>query len=224
MSAPLIIAVDGPSASGKGTLARRLARALGLAYLDTGMIYRATAARLLEAGHDPADPLADPRAAARAARALALADLERPELRQEAVGQAASVVAANAEVRAALLEMQRRFAAHPPEGTAGAVLDGRDIGTVVCPEAAVKLFVTADLETRAGRRHKELLERGEPSIYARVVQDLEARDARDSARAVAPLKPAPGAHVLDTSEMNVEAAFDAAMRIIAAQRTSGSDD
>ena len=215
----MIITVDGPSASGKGTLARRLAEALGLAYLDTGMIYRATAARLLEAGQDPADP----GAAARAARALELADLERPDLRQEAVGQAASVVAAIPEVRAALLEMQRRFAARPPGGKAGAILDGRDIGTVVCPEAEVKLFVTAGLKTRAERRHKELLGRGEPSIYARVVQDLEARDARDSARAVAPLQPAPGAHVLDTSEMNVDAAFHAAMQIIAAHRTSEPD-
>ena len=215
----MIIAVDGPSASGKGTLARRLAEALGLAYLDTGMIYRATAARVLEAGQDPAEP----GAAARAARQLELADLERPDLRREEVGQAASVVAAIPEVRAALLEMQRRFAARPPEGKAGAILDGRDIGTVVCPEAEVKLFVTAGLETRAERRHKELLGRGEPSIYARVVQDLEARDARDSARAVAPLEPAPGAHILDTSEMNVEAAFHAAMQIIAAHRTSGSD-
>ena len=214
----MIIAVDGPSASGKGTLARRLAEALGLAYMDTGMIYRATAARVLEAGHDPAEPAA----AAGAARGLELADLERPDLRREAVGQAASVVAAIPEVRAALLEVQRHFAARPPDGKAGAILDGRDIGTVVCPEAEVKLFVTAGLETRAERRHKELLGRGEPSIYARVVQDLEARDARDSARAVAPLKPAPGAHVLDTSEMTVEAAFQAAMQIIAAHRTSGS--
>lgn len=213
----MIVAVDGPSASGKGTLARRLAAALNLAYLDTGMIYRATAARILAAGGDPSDPAA----ARAAAESLGLEDLERPDLRQEEVGQAASVVAAMPAVRAALLAMQRRFAAKPPAGKAGAVLDGRDIGTVVCPDAEVKLFVTADLETRAGRRHKELLERGEASIHARVVREMEARDARDSQRAAAPLKPAPDAFVLDTSEMDVDAAFEAAMRIIAERQQAG---
>ncbi len=216
----MIVAVDGPSASGKGTLARRLAAALNLAYLDTGMIYRAAAAKVLAAGQDPSDAAA----AAQAARELRLSDLERPDLRSEDVAQAASIVAANPEVRAALLAMQRRFAAQPPDGKAGAVLDGRDIGTVVCPDAEVKLFVTASPETRAARRHKELRDRGEPSIYARVVQEMEARDARDSARAVAPLKPAPGAHVLDTSKMDVDAAFEAALRIIAAHRPPGSAD
>jgi cytidylate kinase len=210
----MIIAVDGPSASGKGTLARRLAAALNLAYLDTGMIYRATAARILTAGQDPSDP----EAARAAAESLGLKDLDRPDLRQEEVGQAASIVAAMPAVRAALLEMQRRFAAKPPAGKAGAVLDGRDIGTVVCPDADVKLFVTANLETRAARRHKELLERGEASIHARVVREMEARDARDSQRAAAPLKPAPDALVLDTSEMDVDTAFEAAMRIVAERR------
>lgn len=209
----MIIAIDGPTASGKGTLARRLAGALGLAYLDTGMIYRAVAAKLLEAGRNPADR----NAAIRAAEGLDLADLERPDLRLERVGQGASIVAAIPEVRAALLEMQRGFAARPPGGKAGAVLDGRDIGTVVCPEADVKLFVTASPEARAARRHKELLDRGEPSIYARVVQEMEARDARDRARETAPLKPAPDAFVLDTSEMDVEVAFAAAMRIVASR-------
>ncbi len=212
----MIIALDGPSASGKGTLARHLAKALNLAYLDTGMIYRALAARLLEAGSDPADS----EAARRAARVLTVADLERPGLRREEVGQTASVVAAIPEVRAALLELQRQFAMRPPDGTAGAVLDGRDIGTVVCPQADVKLFVTASAEARAARRHKELLDRGEPSIYARVVQEMEARDARDSAREVAPLKPAPNALILDTSEMDEEAVFAAAMRIVAARTPS----
>ena len=212
----MIIALDGPSASGKGTLARRLAKALDLAYLDTGMIYRALAAKLLEAGADPADSAA----ARRAARALTVADLDRPGLRREEVGQAASIVAAIPEVRTALLELQRHFAMRPPDGKAGAVLDGRDIGTVVCPRAEVKLFVTASAEARAARRHKELLDRGEPSIYARVVQEMEARDARDSAREVAPLKPAPNASVLDTSEMDEEAVFAAAMRIVAAHMPS----
>ena len=214
----MIVAIDGPTASGKGTLARRLAAALGLARLDTGMIYRALAAKMLDAGRNPADPAA----AAEAAADLSFGDLERGDLRQEQVGQGASIVAAIPAVRAALLEMQRRFAAHPPGGKAGAVLDGRDIGTVVCPEAEVKLFLTASPEARAARRHKELLDRGEPSIYARVLRDMKARDARDSARDVAPLKPAPGACILDTSEMDEDAAFAAAMRIIATGTAGGS--
>ena len=212
----MIIAIDGPSASGKGTLARRLARELGFAFLDTGQIYRAVAARILERGDAPS--AAD--AAVRAAEGLDLAALERPDLRDERVAQAASVVAANPGVRAALLDLQRRFAAAPPGGAAGAVLDGRDIGTVVCPGADVKLFVTASLEARARRRHKELQERGEPSIYARVVQEMEARDARDSARATAPLKPAPDAIVLDTSEMDADGAFRAALQAIASKRAT----
>ncbi len=209
----MIVAIDGPTASGKGTLARRLAAALNLARLDTGMIYRALAAKLLDAGRDPADAAA----AAQAAAELSLKDLERGDLRREEVGQGASVVAAIPAVRGALLEMQRRFAAHPPGGKAGAVLDGRDIGTVVCPQADVKLFLTASPEARAARRHKELLDRGEPSIYARVLRDMEARDARDSARDTAPLKPASGASILDTSEMDEDEAFESAMRIVAAQ-------
>jgi cytidylate kinase len=212
----MIIAIDGPSASGKGTLARRLARELGFAYLDTGQIYRAVAARVLDQGGDPGD--AD--TALKAAKALDLSALDRPDLREERVAQAASVVAAIPAVRAALLDLQRRFAAAPPGGEPGAVLDGRDIGTVVCPDAPVKLFVTADLATRAARRHKELRERGETSIYAHVVQEMEVRDARDSARATAPLKPAPDAIVLDTSEMDADAAFRAASELIASKRTT----
>lgn len=210
----MIIAIDGPGAAGKGTLARRLARALDFAYLDTGAIYRAVAARLLAAGADPGDSAA----AVRVAAALRPDDLNRPDLRDERVSQAASRVAAIPAVREALLAMQRRFAHAPPGGKAGAVLDGRDIGTVVCPDAEVKLFVTAAQEARAARRHKELLERGEASIYARVVEEMRARDARDSARAAAPLKPAPDAAVLDTSEMDAEAAFRAAMGIIESRR------
>jgi len=210
----MIIAIDGPSASGKGTLARRLAAALDLAYLDTGTIYRAAAAKMLEAG---ADPASDAEAAGKVAQTLSFADLARPDLRQESIGQAASVIAAIPAVRAALLDLQRRFAAHPPEGKKGAVLDGRDIGTVVCPLADIKFFVTASPEARATRRHKELLDRGEPSIYARVVQEMEARDTRDSARDAAPMKAAPGAFVLDTDDLDADAAFEAAMRIVAAQ-------
>lgn len=206
----MIIAVDGPVAAGKGTLARRLAAALDLAYLDTGSIYRALGAKLLAAGAAPDDAAA----ATRAAEALSREDLSRPDLREEAVGQAASIVAAIPAVRAALLAFQRGFAADPPDGKRGAVLDGRDIGTVVCPDADVKFFVTADTETRARRRHKELLERGEKSIYARVLQDLRDRDARDSRRAVAPLQPAADAILIDSSEMDADSAFAAALAAI----------
>ncbi len=209
----MIVAVDGPSASGKGTLARRLAAALDYAHLDTGLLYRAVGAAVLAAGGDPAEPAV----AAAAARGLDLAALDPAPLRREAVGQAASVVAAIPEVRAALLDHQRRFAAAPPGGKAGAVLDGRDIGTVVCPRAEVKIFVTASAEQRARRRHKELLGRGEASIYARVVADLRARDRRDSDRAAAPLQPAGDAEVLDTDALGVDEAFRAALEIVEAK-------
>lgn len=209
----MIIAIDGPVAAGKGTLARRIAATLDFAHMDTGMIYRAVAARLLAEGGTPEDP----ERAILTARDLRLEDLERPDLRDETVGQGASVVAAIPEVRSALLALQRQFAAQPPDGKAGAVLDGRDIGTVVCPAADVKLFVTADLESRARRRHKELQERGDTIIYARVLEDMRARDARDSARAAAPLVPAADAITLDTSEMDAETALEAALAIIASR-------
>ncbi len=210
----MIIAVDGPVAAGKGTLARRLARARDYAYLDTGSIYRAVAAKILAAGGDPEDQLL----AVQAAQELEPGDLERGDLRRENVGQAASKVAANQGVREALLAFQRRFAETPPDGKAGAVLDGRDIGTVVCPEADVKLFLTASMEARAERRHKELLERGEESIYARVLQDLRERDARDSGRATAPMKAAADAIRLDTSGMDADQVFAAAMTEIDRRR------
>ncbi len=210
----MIVTVDGPSASGKGTLARRLAAALDFALLDTGLLYRAVGAAVLAAGGDPAEPAV----AAAAARSLDLAALDPAPLRREAVGQAASVVAANPEVRAALLDHQRRFAAAPPGGKAGAVLDGRDIGTVVCPRAEVKIFVTASPEARARRRHKELLERGEARIYARVVAEMRERDRRDSERAAAPLQPAPDAEVLDTTALDAEEAFQAALEIVERKR------
>lgn len=210
----MIIAVDGPVAAGKGTLARRLAGALGLAYLDTGSIYRAVAAKILAAGGDPEDH----GLAVEAALGLDPADLARGDLRREDVGQAASKVAANQAVRAALLDFQRRFARQPPGGESGAVLDGRDIGTVVCPGAEVKFFLTASIEARAARRHKELLQRGEESIYARVLQDLRERDARDSGRSTAPMKAAEDALRLDTSEMDADQAFAAAMAEIASRQ------
>ena len=204
----MIVAIDGPAAAGKGTLARRLAEALNFAHLDTGLIYRAVAAKLIAAGQAP-DHAA---AAVSIADGLTPEDLKRPELRDEAVSQGASVVATIPAVRTARLAFQRGFAEAPPGGKAGAVLDGRDIGTVVCPNAEVKLYVTASPEARAGRRHKELLERGERSIYARVLQEVQERDARDSGRVAAPLRPAEDAIVLDTTGMDSGTAFEAGLQ------------
>jgi len=206
----MIIAIDGPAAAGKGTLARRIARDLGFAYLDTGLLYRATGKRVLEAGADPEDA----QAAEAEARALTPRDLERPDLRTDAVAQAASKVSAVPGVRAALLAFQRTFAAQPPEGAKGAVLDGRDIGTVVCPDADVKLFVTASDEVRARRRFKELQESDPDVIYARVLEEMRERDARDRSRAVAPLEPAEDAILLDTSDLNADEVFAKALDII----------
>jgi len=206
----VIIAIDGPAASGKGTLARRLAERYGLAVLDTGKLYRATALKALENGGDPADP-AIAEAAAKRVRPEDLAD---PRLREDRVAQAASVVAAIPAVRAALLAFQRDFARHPPAGFKGAVLDGRDIGTVVCPEAEVKLFVTANAEARAARRFKELQESGEIAIYQRVLQDIEQRDARDRERQAAPLRQAEDALALDTTTLDADAAFREAALLV----------
>lgn len=206
----MIIAVDGPAASGKGTLARRLARHLGFAYLDTGKLYRAVGKAVLDAGHDPNDPAA----AVRAAEAIDPRTLDDPALGADDVAAAASKVATVPGVRKALLAFQRDFAAAPPGGAKGAILDGRDIGTVVCPDADVKLFVTADIAVRAKRRHKELIGRGGNSIYAGVLQDLKERDARDSDRAVAPLRAACDAETLDTSDLDPDAAFAAALAYI----------
>jgi cytidylate kinase len=213
----VIIAIDGPSAAGKGTLARRLAAALDLACLDTGLLYRAVGAKLLAGGQMPGDR-AD---AERAAADLVPEDLSPADLRSEAVGEAASEVAAHPEVRARLLAFQRRFASDPPDGKAGAVLDGRDIATVVCPEADVKIFLTAGLEARAERRLKELRERGEEAIYPRVLQEMQDRDARDSGRAAAPLRPADDAIVWDTTEMDSDAVFEAVL-VIARSRLAGA--
>lgn len=206
----MIIAVDGPAASGKGVLARRLAEHLGYAYLDTGALYRAVGLAVMRAGGD----LSDASAAVRAAKALDPGDLDDPALKGEDIAAAASRVAAIDCVRAALLRFQRDFARRPPGGAGGAVIDGRDIGTVVCPDAGAKLFVTASPEVRADRRHKELLGRGEPSIYARVLRDLTERDERDSQRPIAPLRAAGDARVIDTSEMDPDAAFTAALAYV----------
>jgi cytidylate kinase len=207
----MIIAIDGPAASGKGTLARRLATHYGLPHLDTGLLYRATAASLLQAERD----LNDNEAAVAAARGLALTDFDEARLRGPRMGEAASVVAAIPEVRAALVHVQRDFAARP----GGAVLDGRDIGTVIAPGADVKLFVIASPEVRAARRVIELRARGEEADEKEVLADLLRRDERDSRRTAAPLKAAPDAHLLDTTHLGIDAAFRAAVAIIEAART-----
>ena len=203
MSEVTVIAIDGPAAAGKGTLARRLAEHLGLRYLDSGRLYRAVAAKLLRAGDDPGDEAK----AVAAARALVAEDLEDLGLRDEAVGQAASILAPIAAVRAALLDYQRCFAAAPP----GAVIDGRDIGSVVFPDATHKLFVTASLDVRVGRRSAEL---GSGVDKQAVRHEMAARDARDQGRGVAPLVAAEDAHVIETSELDAEAAFKAALAVI----------
>ena len=202
----LVIAIDGPAASGKGTLARRLAEYFNLPHLDTGLLYRATACALLDEGL----PLDDEEAATAAARGLSLTDFDDARLRSREMGEAASVVAALPQVRAELVDLQRRFAAREE----GAVLDGRDIGTVICPGARVKIFVTASPETRAQRRALELARRGEEVDYPTILADVKRRDERDSARAVAPLKPAADAVTLDTSDLDIEAAFRAAVAIV----------
>ena len=203
------IAVDGPAASGKGTLARRLADHFGLRHLDTGGLYRAVAVRVLRHGGDPGDEAGG----ATAAQNLEAQDLEAPNLRAEETGQAASIVSAHAKVRAALLIYQRDFAATPP----GAVLDGRDIGTVVCPEADAKIYLDASLEARAKRRVKELRLRGVESIESRVLQEMQDRDARDAGRAVAPLRAAEDALTMDTTDLSPDAVFDRALSYIAAR-------
>ena len=202
----MVIAIDGPAASGKGTLAQRLARHYGLPHLDTGLLYRGVALTLLDAGAS----LDDETAAARAAESLIADRLADPRLRDRAMGEAASRISAVPAVRAALLAWQQRFA-----GTsAGAVLDGRDIGTVVCPDARVKLFITADAAERARRRHRELERRGEATTLAAILADIEARDARDAARSTAPLKAADDAVRLDTTHLDADEAFAAARAVV----------
>ena len=212
----MIIAVDGPAASGKGTLTRKLAEHFNLARLDTGMIYRAVGLKALEIG-DPADE----NVAVEAARSLAFDDLDQAGLRDEAAGKAASQVAAIPAVRDILLKFQRNFATNPPNNkngpVNGAVLDGRDIGTVVCPDAPYKLFISASSEVRAERRYKELQERGEEAIRSAILRDIIDRDERDRSRTVAPLEPAKDAKVLDTSDLDADAVFAAALNFISLQ-------
>jgi cytidylate kinase len=195
-----VIAIDGPAAAGKGTLARRLAAHFGLPHLDTGLLYRAVGLKAEETGLPPAE----------VAAGLEAADLANSELRTDRAGQAASKVAAMPEVRANLLDFQKKFASQ----ATGAVLDGRDVGTVICPDAHVKLFVTASVESRAERRYQELREKGLDPIKPRVLAEMAERDRRDSERAAAPLKAAPDAFHLDTSDMDADAAFAAALAFI----------
>src|SRR5262245_2681774 len=202
----MIIAIDGPAASGKGTIARRLAKHYGLPHLDPGLMYRAVAKTVMDAGHR----LDDRARIAEAANSLDATRFDETDLKSYAVGEAASIVAALPEVRAALFNFQQEFAAPPP----GAVLDGRDIGTVICPNADVKIFVTATPEERARRRADELAGRGERVDEAAVLADIRARDERDRSRAAAPLVQAADAVLLDTTTLGIEEAFRAALAIV----------
>jgi cytidylate kinase len=202
----MIIAIDGPAASGKGTLARRVAERFGLDHLDSGLLYRAVARDVQRRG----GALEDAKAAAQAARALDPSTLDDPALREAGAGEAASIVARIPEVRAALLDFQRNFARRPR----GAVLDGRDIGTVVLPEADVKIYVTATPEVRARRRYLEMQGRGETATYEGVLAEIRGRDARDAGRHASPMRPADDAVLLDTSNLDIEAAFNTAVGVI----------
>lgn len=209
----MIIAVDGPAASGKGTIARALARHYGLPHLDTGKLYRAVGLAVRLAGGEPADAAA----AEAAARRLDPALLDVPDLMSSANAQAASIVSAHPGVRAVLLDRQRAFATQP----GGAVLDGRDIGTVIAPDATAKLFVTATPEIRAARRHAELAGSGDTRDFAHVLADIQARDARDSGRSVAPLVRAADAALLDTTELSIAAAVQQAVALVEAAMAAG---
>jgi CMP/dCMP kinase len=208
----MLIAVDGPAAAGKGTLTRKLAAHFDLARLDTGLIYRAVGLKALELG-DPSNT----EIAVKAAQSLAFSDLDQGGLRDEAAGNAASKVAAIPAVRDILLTFQRDFAAIPPDNKRGAVLDGRDIGTVVCPDAPYKFFIEASPEVRAERRYKELQDRGEEAIRSAILRDILDRDERDRSRTVAPLEPAKDALVLDTTDLDADAVFAAALNFISSQ-------
>jgi CMP/dCMP kinase len=203
---PLIIAIDGPAASGKGTLARLIASEYGLAHLDTGLTYRAVAKAMLDQGL----ALDAERQAEDAARSIDLTKLDRSVLSAHAIGDAASKIAVYPEVRRILVEQQRAFSKSPN----GAILDGRDIGTVVCPHAPVKFYVTASAEVRAKRRYDEIIHNGGGADFETILADVKRRDERDTGRADSPLRPASDAHLLDTSTMSIEAAFRAARAII----------
>jgi len=205
---PIVIAIDGPAASGKGTVAKRLARHLGLAYLDTGSIYRAIGFNMISQGLDPDDK----KAAIQAAKDLTPGDLKNEHLYDEGVGAAASIVSAIPRVRELLLEFQRNFARSP----SGAVLDGRDIGTVICPDADFKFYITADINARAMRRFKQLQSKGNAVIYDAILQDLQKRDERDSQRKIAPLKAAEDSVHIDTTDMNEDEVFAKILSVVEA--------
>jgi cytidylate kinase len=217
ISQPFIVAIDGPSASGKGTIARKLAAHLGYAYLDTGLLYRAVGMAVVRSGGNPANAELAGRAALALNPSLVAQWGDDDDLRSDQASVAASKVAVVPAVRAALLRFQKDFCAAPPEGKPGAVLDGRDIGTVIAPDAQVKIFVTASVEARAQRRFKELQSRGLDSTYEAVLADMLARDTRDAERAIAPAKPAADAIILDTTEINTAMALSAAVAIVTAK-------
>ncbi len=206
----MIIAVDGPAGAGKGSLCGALQEHFGYAKLDTGLLYRAVGLKVMQAGNDPEDAAA----ATAAAVSLQFDELTDPLLRSDEAGQAASKVGAIPGVRASLLDFQRDFANNPPDGAKGAILDGRDIGTAVCPDAEIKLYITASTEVRAKRRYKELLHRGHKAIYATVFDDMKMRDERDSGRSTAPMTKADDAFLLDTDEMDISQVVAAALKFI----------
>jgi cytidylate kinase len=216
-----VIAIDGTAASGKGTLARKVAEKLGFAYLDTGKLYRYVGWSVLSQGDDPANEEVAVAFAQSLKGNLQPAMLADPALVSDEAGQAASKVAAIPGVRAALLDYQRDFALNPPAGASGAVLDGRDIGTVICPDASLKLYITAKVEIRAQRRYKELHSSDNSVTYEAVLQDMQERDARDAERATAPMKPADDAIVIDTSEMDIEKVRETAFSCV--KETLGID-
>ncbi len=210
MSKSIVIAVDGTAASGKGTLAKRLAEHFHFAHLDSGSLYRLVALAVIDAGGDPARE----DDAVSASRKINVAGRDDPRIRSADIGHAASLVSVFPAVRAALFEFQREFARRPPGSETGAVIDGRDIGTVICPDADAKLFVDARPEVRARRRWLELKDRGEASDEAAIAKEIRERDARDANRPISPLKPAPDALLLDTSDLDIDAAFAAALALV----------
>lgn len=214
---PTVIAIDGPSASGKGTIARKLAAHFGFAHLDTGLLYRAVGLAVLRSGGDPSDAILAEKAALALDPAQVVTLADDASMRSDEASVAASKVAPFAPVRAALLKFQQDFCQTPPQNKPGAVLDGRDIGTIIAPNAPVKIYVTASAEARATRRYKELQGRGQNTTYATVLADMKERDARDAMRTLAPTKPAPDAILLDTTTLNAEQAFADALKIAQAK-------
>ena len=210
----IIIAIDGTAASGKGTLARKVAAALNCAYLDTGKLYRYIGLSIVREGHDPADEATAVNMAQQLKDTLDPSDLDDPELTSDDAGQAASKCAQFQPVRDVLLAFQREFAANPPQGKDGAVLDGRDIGTVICPDADVKLYIDAKTTVRAQRRAKELQSKGISVTYDAVLADMLERDKRDSGRTAAPMKPADDAKILDTSDMSIDEVLEKTMQYV----------